>query len=115
MSFIFYDIVFLIFFVIFVSWFLYLRKENLKRDGLLFLYRTSWGIKLINKIGNRYKKTLKVLSYISIVTGYILMVSMFYFLGRIVYLYITFPEIVREIKIPPITPLIPYLPQVFKL
>ncbi len=115
MSFIFYDIVFLIFFVIFVSWFLYLRKENLKRDGLLFLYRTSWGIKLINKIGNRYKKTLNVLSYISIVTGYILMVSMFYFLGRIVYLYITFPEIVREIKIPPITPLIPYLPQVFKL
>ena len=83
MSFIFYDIVFLIFFVIFVSWFLYLRKENLKRDGLLFLYRTSWGIKLINHVGKNYKKTLNFLSYVSVSVGYVLMVAVIYLFGRI--------------------------------
>ena len=114
-SFMFYDISFLIVFAIFVSAFLYFRRQNLKREGLLYLYRASWGIKLINHVGNKYKKTLKFMSYISIATGYILMAVMFYLLGRIVYLYIAYPSIVKEMKIPPITPLIPYLPQIFKL
>lgn len=114
-SFIFYDVTFLIIFVILVSIFLYSRKKNLKREGLLFLYKASWGIKLINNVGNKYQKTLKILSYVSVAVGYFLMIVMFYLLGRIVYLYITSPAIVREIKIPPITPLVPYLPQIFKL
>ncbi|MBI2043470.1 site-2 protease family protein [Candidatus Pacearchaeota archaeon] len=110
-----YDVTFLVVFAAFVSYFLYTRRHNLKREGLLFLYKAGWGIKLIDKVGNRYKKTLGILSYLSIITGYILMVAMFYLLGKIVYLYVAFPAIVREIKIPPITPLIPYLPQVFQL
>ena len=114
-SFMFYDVSFLIVFAIFVSIFLYSRRENLKREGLLYLYRAGWGIKLINTVGKKYKKTLAFLSYISIATGYILMATMFYLLGKIVYLYIAYPSIVREMKVPPITPLIPYLPQVFKL
>lgn len=114
-SFLFYDIIFLILFVAFVSLFLYSRRKNLKKEGLLFLYRTSWGIKLINKVGNKYKKTLKVLSYISVTVGYVLMITMFYLLGKIVYIYVTLPDVVREIKVPPIIPLVPYLPQIFKL
>ena len=110
-----YDVIFLIVFAVFVSIFLYSRRRNLKREGLLYLYKAGWGIKLINKVGSKYKKTLKFLSYISIATGYFLMAMMFYLLGKIVYLYIAYPSIVREVKIPPITPLIPYLPQVFKL
>src|SRR3989344_1332356 len=70
MNFIKYDIILLILFVLFVSLFLYRNRKNLKRDGLLFLYKTKWGIKLIDK---------------------------------------------TEKKFPPITPLIPYLPQAFKL
>jgi len=86
-----------------------------KKEGLLFLYKTHWGIKIINNIGNKYKKTLKVLSYISIFIGYCLMAAMFYFLGRIVWFYIFNQNLVRMIKVPPIMPLIPYLPQIFKL
>src|SRR3989344_7171493 len=115
MNFIIYDLTFLALFVAFVSFFLYTRRKNLKRDGLLFLYKTSWGIRLIEKTGEKYKKTLGVLSYFSIATGYILMAVMFYMLVKIVYIYVTLPSVVRAIKIPPITPLIPYLPQVFKL
>src|SRR3989338_10457786 len=115
MNFIVYDLTFLVLFAAFVAFFLYSRRKNLKREGLLILYRAGWGIKLINTVGNKYKKTLNVLSYISIITGYVLMVVMIYLLGKLVYLYVTLPSVVREIKIPPITPLVPYLPQVFKL
>ncbi len=115
MDFIVYDIGLLILFVIFISVFLYRKKKNLKKEGLLFLYKTSWGIKLINRIGNKYQKTLKTLSYVSIGLGYCLMAGMLYLLGKIVWIYIFNQDIVRAIKVPPIMPLIPYLPQIFKL
>jgi membrane-associated protease RseP (regulator of RpoE activity) len=115
MNFIAYDLAFLGIFIILIATFLYLKKKNLKRDGWLFLYRTTWGMKKIDKIGKKYKKTLKTLSYISITCGYLLMGFMLYLFGKMVYLYIAYPSVVRAIKVPPITPLIPYLPQMFKL
>lgn len=111
-NFIIYDIGFLVIFTIFLFTFLYLRRENLKKEGILLLYRTSWGIKLINKVGKKYSNTLKFLSYISIVTGYALMGVMFYMLGKIVYIYITLPSVVQAIKVPPVIPLIPYIDKV---
>lgn len=110
-----YDIILLVLFIILFSVFLYRKRANLKKEGLLFLYKTEWGMKIIDRIGKKYKKTLKVLSYVSIITGYLLMISVLYLIGKIVYLYIAYPQIVKAIKIPPIMPLFPYLPQVFKL
>lgn len=110
-----FDLGFLIAFGLFVIIFLYSRKKNLRREGLMYLYRTSWGIKLIDYVGTKYKRTLSFLSYVSIGLGYILMGTMVYFLGKIVYIYVAFPQIVQTIKVPPIMPLIPYLPQMFKL
>jgi len=115
MNFLYVDIVFLILFSLIIFLLLYPRRKNLKREGLLFLYRTQWGIRLINYIGGKYKKTLYALSYAAIFVGYILMAVMLYLLGRIVYIYVSFPEVARAIKVPPVMPLIPYLPQVFKL
>lgn len=114
-SFLVYDLIFLAAFLIFVSVFLYTRKHNLKREGLLFLYKTKWGIKLINYLGTRYKKTLGFLSYVSLFTGYLLMVGVLYMIYTILKIYIFNPDVVRAIKVPPIIPLVPYLPQVFKL
>lgn len=115
MNFLIYDIALLVIFVMLVSIFLYRRRKNLKREGLLFLYKADWGIKFINKIGKKYQRTLKVLSYVSITLGYLLMAGMLYLFGRIVWIYIFQQDIVRAVKIPPIVPLIPYLPQIFKL
>ena len=115
MNFMIYDIALLVIFVIFISIFLYRRKKNLKKEGLLLLYKTSWGIKLIDKIGTKFKKVLNFLSYVAIGLGYLLMGTMVYLFGKIVWIYAINPEIVRAIKIPPIMPLIPYLPQAFKL
>lgn len=115
MNFLIYDIVLLVIFVAFIAYFLYKNKKNLKRDGLLYLYRTKWGVRIIDRVGKKYKKALYVLSYVSITIGYALMAGMLYLFGKIVYLYIAYPSIVQIIKIPPIMPLIPYLPQAFNL
>ncbi len=114
MNLIIYDIVFLIAFAVFVSVFLYRNKKNLEREGVLFLYRTQWGIKLIDYIGKKHKKVLNFFSYISIGTGYILMIGMLLMLIQTVYLYLT-TSISQVIRVPPIAPLIPYFPKLFGL
>ncbi len=110
-----YDLIFLAVFIIFLAVFLYRKRENIKRQGLLLLYRTNWGINLIDRVGRRYKKTLKFFSYVSIGMGYLLMVGILYLVGKIIYIYVAYPSIVQAIKVPPIVPLVPYLPQVFSL
>ncbi len=115
MSFYIYDIGFLIIFSLFVGIFLYKKRHNLKREGIMYLYRTKVGIKFINYVGKKYKKTLAVLGFIAVIVGYLLMLSMIYFLYKLVYIYLFAPEVVRQIKIPPLIPLIPYLPEAFNI
>jgi len=115
MSFVIYDLVFLVVFALLVSMFLYRGRKNLQKEGILLLYKTKWGIKFIEYIGKKYEKTLNVLAYVSIFVGYVLMISVIYLFGKIIYLYAVYPQVVRAIKIPPIMPLIPYLPSLFKL
>ncbi len=115
MKFFYYDLAFLIIFSLAVVIFLYKRRKNLKREGIMYLYKTQVGIKFINYVGKKYKKTLKVLSYAAVVCGYALMGVMLYLLGQLAYIYLSKPEIVRAIKIPPLIPLIPYLPSIFKI
>ncbi len=112
MAFIIYDLILMVLFVTVMAIFLYSKRKNLKREGILLLYRTKLGIKLINYTGNKYKKTLKALSYISISMGYFLMVVAVYFVGKIVWVYIAYPSVVRKIKVPPVMPLVPYIDKV---
>ncbi len=113
MKFLVYDITFLVLFSIFIGIFLYVKRKNLKREGLFFLYKTQIGVKALHYIGNNYKKTLDILKNVIIVGGLILMVSILYVFLKSVYIYITIPQITEIIKAPPIAPLIPYFPQLF--
>ncbi|MDD5699699.1 MAG: site-2 protease family protein [Candidatus Nanoarchaeia archaeon] len=115
MSFLAYDLVLLGIFVISLGIFLIRKRKEVKKEGLLLLHKTKWGVNLIHKVGEKHQKALKVLGYVSITLGYMLMAGMIYLVGRIVWVYVFNPEIVKAIKVPPITPLIPYLPQIFKL
>ncbi|MCA9488052.1 MAG: site-2 protease family protein [Nanoarchaeota archaeon] len=115
MNFVVLDLVLLGVFLLFVGMFLYRNRKNVKKDGWLLLYRTKWGMRLIENTAKKHPKTLKVMSYIIVVLGYILTVLMLWMFIRIIWIYLFNADIVRAIKIPPITPLIPYLPQVFKL
>jgi len=111
----FWDLMLLGIFLIGVTTFLIIERKKIKREGLLFLYHTSWGINWIEKYGKKHEKLLKFLSYISVFIGYVLMILMIYFFIKILIIYFFQADVVRAIKIPPITPLIPYLPQIFKL
>lgn len=114
-SFYIYDISFLVIFSLLVGIFLYRKRHNLKREGIMYLYRTRVGIKFIDYVGTKYKRALSVYGFLGVVVGYILMVAMMYFLYKLVYIYLFVPEVVRAIKIPPLIPLIPYLPEAFKI
>ncbi len=115
MGFLVYDLVLLGIFVLILGIFLIRKRKDVRREGLLLLYRTKWGVNLIHRIGKRHQKLLKALSYISVTLGYFLTAGVLYVVGKLVYVYVTQGAIVRAIKVPPITPLIPYLPQIFKL
>jgi len=113
MKFLYYDILFLIISVIAVAIFLYRHKKKLQIESkILLLYRTQWGIKLIDRISKKFPRTIKVFSYISIFFGYILMA------GGIYLIWISLILIINAValpKIPPLFPLIPYLPDLFKI
>jgi len=110
MSFYIYDIIFLVAFSLAVGIFLYKRRKNLKKEGLLYLYRTQVGIRFIDYVGEKYKKAISFFAFLAIISGYLLMASMVYLFYKLIYIYLFVPEIVKAIKIPPLMPLIPYLP-----
>ena len=113
-SFYVFDIAFLILFTIGVIILLKTHK-NMKREGIIFMYRTNIGIKAINWTSDKFKKILYFLKYIIIAVGLFMMGIMVYLLGQTVMIYITVPQITQVIKAPPIAPLIPYFPQIFKM
>jgi hypothetical protein len=112
MSFIVYDLAFLVVFSLAVALFLYVKRKKLVREGIMFLYKTSVGLKFIDYFGKKYPKTTKFLSYIIVATGYLLMIAAFYFLIQILLMF-TKPEIVKLVRVPPIMPLIPYIGEIF--
>ncbi len=115
MSFIIYDVAFLILFTVVVILFLSKRKKNLKRQGWIFLYHTQVGLHYMNVLAKKYSRILKPLQYVVITSGYVLLISMTALLVQTAYTYITSPGLAQAIKIPPLLPLFPYFPQIFKL
>jgi membrane-associated protease RseP (regulator of RpoE activity) len=108
-----YDLSFLILFSLFIGIFLYRKRKNLKREWIMFLYRTKIGIKTIDYISRKFSRLLHVLKYFIVGIGLFLMAGMIYLLGHAVWLYIKFPQITKIIKAPPIFPVIPYFPRIF--
>ncbi len=114
-KFVIYDLALLALFTFVTVVFLYKRKHNLQRQGLLYLYRTKVGIRFIEWTSRKFPRTLYYSQYIVIISGYILMIAMTYILIRFSYFYITSPIAAQVLKVPVIVPLIPYLPEIFNL
>lgn len=114
MSILLYDLGFLVIFTLAIALFLYKRKQKLTKDGWMYLYKTKVGLEVIDYLGTKNKKLLKISSYIIVATGYVLMGLMVWLLVSTVKLFFN-PAIVQAIKIPPLMPLIPYLPGLFKV
>jgi membrane-associated protease RseP (regulator of RpoE activity) len=112
-SFFYYDLMFLIVFAAFCIIFLYRKRKNVKKEGVMYLYRTQIGVDFIDYVGKKYGKVLNVVKYFAIGIGYLLTILMIYFLLQTAYIYIIIPQIVKTVDIPPIAPLIPYFPDIY--
>ncbi|MCX6741615.1 MAG: site-2 protease family protein [Candidatus Pacearchaeota archaeon] len=114
MKFIYYDLIFLALFTVFIIFFLRKNRTKVKKEGIFFLYKTKFGIKFIDKFSERYKKPLKILSYVVITFGYLAMVAMIVLLVINAILLIKLPQSIAA-KAPPVMPFLPYTPQLFKI
>jgi len=115
MNFLVYDLTFFVLFSLFIAIFLYVKRKQLKREGIIYLYKSNFGLKIIDYIGKKYKKLLDKAEWLVIIVCYLTMAAVLYLLAKIVYVFLNFPDFVRAIKIPPIMPLIPYIPEIFKI
>jgi len=113
-SIMFWDLLFLLVFTLSVILFLYKRRKRVVREGIMYLYKTQIGIKIIDKLAKKNPKFWKTMGYLVIAIGYILMIAMVALLAQFIYIFMQ-PDLVKIIKIPPLTPLIPYLPSLFKI
>lgn len=109
-----YDLIFLAIFIVFVVIFLSVRRKNLDRQGILFLYKTKLGISFIDWFAKVFKSPLRVIQYIVLASGYALMIGIIWLLGKSTYLYLT-TSIAQVIRAPPVFPVIPYFPKIFGL
>lgn len=91
MGFIAYDIAFLVLFTLGVIIFLYTRKHNLTRQGILYLYRTKLGIVYIDKFATKFEKILRPMQYVVLASGYILMLVVLWMIIWTAYLYFKLP------------------------
>jgi membrane-associated protease RseP (regulator of RpoE activity) len=114
-SFIVYDLVFLVLFSFFAFIVLRKNKENLKRQGWIFLYHTKVGIKLMDWSAKKFGKILRSLSYVVIASGYALMAGILWMITKTVWAYVSNPIPDQLKNLPPIAPLIPYFPKLFNL
>lgn len=112
-SFIFYDLVFMVLFGIFAILFFRKNKKNVKRHGWIFLYHSNVGIKWMDRVVNRFDKILKPMRYLVLAIGYFLMISVIWMIVFAAYRYITSPIPKQLQGMPPIAPLIPYFPKLF--
>jgi membrane-associated protease RseP (regulator of RpoE activity) len=111
MGFFYYDLAFLILFILAAAIFLYVKRKNVQVESKVFLlYRTKLGLKIIDKLSRILP--LNALTYASIFCGYAMMGFSFFLFYKLVEMMIS--GIVAP-NIPPIMPLIPYMPALFKV
>jgi membrane-associated protease RseP (regulator of RpoE activity) len=106
------DLGLLVIFCILVAIFLNKKRKKLKKEGIFLLYKTKIGLKFIDNFARRFAKPLNFIAYISITFGYLAMIIMVILL---IYNVIVLAQMPEVISAPPIMPVIPYAPQIFKI
>jgi membrane-associated protease RseP (regulator of RpoE activity) len=111
------DITLLVLFTIGIIFFLKTHRRGMKREGIIFMYRTRLGIRAINYIGDNYKRTLHFLKYPIIIVSFLLMGAIIWIIMQSLLAYVFAPaELINLIRrAPPVAPLIPYFPEIFGL
>ena len=106
MNFLFYDIILFIIFTVATVIFLYRHKKNVKREGIVFLYRSKFGLKFMDSISKKHPKLLNFLSTAYILIGFLGMISVVLLLIYSIYNMFIATQVQ---SIPPIVPLLPWM------
>lgn len=116
MGFMTYDLVLLAVFIVAVIIFLSTRKKGLERQGILYLYKTQFGVKFIDKFAKKFGGILRPLRYVVVASGYVLMIIVVWLIVKSVYIYLSSP-LARAMfgKSPPLVLVVPYFPKLFGL
>lgn len=102
-----FDLILAIIFYGFLVIFYLKNKSKFQKQGLLILYKTQLGIRLMDKLSNKYPKLLNFFSYISIFIGFIGMVFILYILVQGSYkLILGYLKIIPEAQ-PVLAPVLP--------
>jgi len=109
MSFLFYDIIFFIIFCIIAAFFLLKHKKNVKREGIIILCRTKFGLNFIDKIVKRYPRFFNFLSNAFIVIAFIGMAAIFFMLAFASYKLVSMPKKEAAAAPFPIFPILPWI------
>lgn len=110
------DLSLLVLFIIFISVFLYKRRKRVEKQGIMFIYRTQLGLKIMRDLGRKHKKLLKITAVVSIIVGYLLMISFTLLFSGGLMLNIAKSTGISTIdKAPPVALLIPYFTRIFGL
>ncbi len=91
MKFIYVDITISIIFALFLSWFVWKNRKNVSIEkiipGLIYIimYRARWGLRLMEKISDKYRELVKFVGYCFIGFSFFFMVYFLIFLIKIFY------------------------------
>ncbi len=114
MGFMTYDLVFLALFTLAVVFFLYTRKKNLERQGIMYLYKTKLGMRIIENFSDRFARILRPMRYVIVGVGYFLMAAVMWLLVEQTYIYFDKFDLFAEVVSgPPVMLLLPYAPKLF--
>lgn len=110
-----YDIPFLVISLLLLVIFFYKKRSNFTIEGPMYLYKTKFGLKLIDWFGKKHARWLRPLEYVVIFCGYILMVFGVWLIAYSAYVYIKYPAVMDLVRAPPIFPIFPYFTKFFGL
>ena len=111
--FFYYDITFLIICCIAIGLFFYKNRKKINVEAkIVLLYKTKVGLRLINWLSKKTKKSLPTIAYIIIAFGFASMITIVLLLIQSLVVLFKMPEMMDA---PPLLPLLPYIPQAFDL
>ena len=70
-----YDIVFLVLFSLGIFWFLRNRREELSREGWIFMWRTQFGVKAIGWFAKKFGFVMRKMQWLVVGLGVFLMIT----------------------------------------
>jgi len=92
----------ILFYGLILLFFIKNRKKFVIQGKIFAIYRTKLGLKLMDRIANAFRKPLKVLSYLSILVGFVGMAFIFFWLIKGTYSLLFIPD-----AAPAVAPVLP--------